>query len=97
MNSFGVRKCNLANGGSGRVAFSDKLISVGWVISVRGAFILLLLLLAGSTLLLGIVGGVLGIGEAGFEVYGELLGSVVMLIYLAWVWLKASSHTLQLR
>jgi hypothetical protein len=97
INLFGVRKCYLANGGSKGSAFSDKLVSLGWVVSVRSTLMLLLPMFTGSILLLGIIGGISGMSEAGLQLYGELLSLMVLLIYLAWVWLKISSHIRQLR
>ena len=97
INLIGLRKCYLANGGSSGVAFSDKLVSLSWVVSVRGAFMLLLPLLIASIVILAVMGVVLGIDESRVQLLGEYIGLVVMLVYLAWVWLKTSSHIRQLR
>lgn len=97
INLIGLRKCYLANGGSSGVAFSDKLVSLGWVTSVRGAFILLLPLLVASVVILVVFGVIFDINESGIQLLGEYLGMFVMLVYLAWAWLKTSSHIRQLR
>jgi len=97
INLIGLRKCYLANGGSSGVAFSDKLVSLGWVVSVRGALMLLLPLFIAGIVILAVMGVVLGIDESRFQLLGEYIGSVVYLVYLAWVWLKTSSHIRQLR
>lgn len=97
INLFGLRKCYLANGGSGGIAFSDKLVSLGWVVSVRGVFILFLPLLVGSGLVLCIISVIWGFTKDDTEMYADLLVSLVTLIYSLWVWLKTSSHIRQLR
>ena len=87
----------MANGGGSGVAFSDKLVSLGWVVSVRGAIMLLLPLIILSIIILAVFGVIFGIDESGLQLYGEYIGLVVMLVYVAWVWLKTSSHIRQLR
>ncbi len=58
---------------------------------------LLLPLFILSIIILAVFGAILGIDESGLQLYGEYIGLVAMLVYLAWVWLKTSSHIRQLR
>jgi len=97
INLIGLRKCYLANGGSSGVAFSDKLVSLGWVVSVRGAFMLFLPLFIAGIVILAVMDVVLGIDESRLQLLGEYIGYVVLLVYIAWAWLKTSSHIRQLR
>lgn len=96
INLIGLRKCYLSNGGSSGVALSDKLVSLGWVTTVRGAVMLLLPLYVASIIFVGVIGAILGINESGIELLSEYVSYFVTLVYLAWVWLKTASHIRQL-
>ena len=95
INLIGLRRCYLANGGASGVAFSDKLVSLGWVTTVRGAFMLLLPLFVAIIIIVGVLGAALGVDESGIQLLAEYASSIVMLVYLAWVWLKTGSHIRQ--
>ena len=97
INLFGVRKCYLANGANSGTRFLDKLVALGWVVSVRWSFMVLLPSLIAAFILMGIAGAALGIDEAKLQAYSELIAFIIMLVFTACLWLRIASHVRELR
>ena len=92
-----IRKCYLSNGGSAGQNFSDKLVSISWVMAVRGfLFILLPLGLIGS-FMAGLYGGLAGLSDEGVELLAANYMLFLVLIYELWVWLRIASHIRDIR
>ena len=56
---------------------------------------LLLPLFVAIIIIIGVLGAALGVDESGIQLLAEYASSIVMLVYLAWVWLKTASHIRQ--
>ena len=87
-----LRNCYMANGGESGVKFSDKLVSISWVMLIRGfLFVFLPLFIIGS-MVANFVGISLGYND---EVSANLVENCVLgeaLIFEIWVWLRIAAH-----
>lgn len=92
-----LRKCYLANGGASGAKFSDKFISIGWVVTVRGFLLIFLPLLLVGPLAIGIAGSIAGASEVDIINLAENAVLLEALIYLLWVWLRTAAHIRDVR
>ena len=92
-----LRNCYMANGGESGVKFSDKLVSISWVMLIRGfLFVFLPLFIIGS-MVATFVGISLGYND---EVTAQLVENCVLgeaLIFEIWVWLRIAAHIQDVR
>ena len=87
-----LRKCYLANGGATGEKWSDKFVSIYWVVSVRGfLFVFLPLVILGSiaAILAGMASGLNNEGVSGLV---EDFVLVEVLVFELWVWLRTAAH-----
>ena len=92
-----IWKCYLSNGGSSGQNFSDKLISIGWVMALRGFLIVLLPLGLIGLFIAILYGGLAGLSDEGIELLASSYMLFVVLIYELWVWLRTASHIRDVR
>jgi hypothetical protein len=92
-----LRKCYLANGGASGENFSDKFVSIYWVVGVRGfLFVFLPLVILGSiaAILAGMASGLSNEGVTGLV---ENFVLVEVLVFELWVWLRTAAHIRDVR
>ena len=92
-----IWKCYLSNGGSSGHNFSDKLVSIGWVMALRGFLIILLPLGLVGSFMAGLYGELAGLSDEGIELLATNYMLLVVLIYELWVWLRTASHIRDVR
>ena len=97
LNVFGLSSAYRANGGADGIRFLDKLFAVGWVVGIRGIVLVLIPLFLISILALVVLTSLPGSSDAGLELLSESISMVIVLIYLAWAWLRIAFHLRQLR
>ena len=92
-----LRKCYLANGGASGEKWSDKFVSIYWVVSVRGfLFVFLPLFILGSigATLAGMASGLSNEGVTGLV---EDFVLVEVLVFELWAWLRTAAHIRDIR
>ena len=92
-----IWKCYLSNGGSSGHNFSDKLVSIGWVMALRGFLIILLPLGLVGSFMAGLYGEIAGLSDEGIDLLTTNYMLLVVLIYELWVWLRTASHIRDVR
>ena len=92
-----IWKCYLSNGGSSGQNFSDKLISIGWVMALRGFLIVFLPLGLVGSFVAGLYGELAGLSDEGIELLATNYMLFAVLIYELWVWLRTASHIRDVR
>ena len=83
-----LRKCYLDNGGESGVKFSDKFISITWVMTLRGfLFVFVPLVVVGSLVI-----GFLGLSD---EATNQLIDNSALIdafVFELWVWFRTAAH-----
>ena len=92
-----IWKCYLSNGGSSGHNFSDKLVSIGWVMALRGFLIILLPLGLVGSFMAGLYGELAGLGDEEIDLLTTNYMLLVVVIYELWVWLRTASHIRDVR
>ena len=92
-----IWKCYLSNDGSSGHNFSDKLISIGWVMALRGFLIVFLPLGLVGSFVAGLYGELAGLSDEGIELLAANYMLFVVLVYELWVWLRTASHIRDVR
>ena len=92
-----IWKCYLSNGGSSGQNFSDKLVSIGWVMAVRGFLLIFLPLGLVGSFMAGLYGELAGLSDEGIEVLTANYMLLAVLIYELWIWLRTASHIRDVR
>jgi hypothetical protein len=94
---LGVNQCYLANGANNGQSFSDKLISISWVISIRTLFFL--------TLPLGFLGGFFiaifsytySLSKIQTDLIFDSYNIILSIAITLWVWDRISFHIRDLK
>jgi len=83
-----LRQCYLANGGESGARFSDKFVSIAWVMTLRGfLFVFIPLIIIGSLII-----GFLGYED---EIINNLIDYSALIdafIFELWVWFRIAAH-----
>ena len=97
INLWGLRKSYLANGAAKGTCFIGRLLSIGWVLGLRG-FIVLIASYPVLAVALALVVGDFQDGQAsdGTAIY-EYLGYTCFAIYNIWCYFRLSCHLKDLR
>tara|TARA_B100001057_G_scaffold475733_1_gene542849 strand:- start:482 stop:994 length:513 start_codon:yes stop_codon:yes gene_type:complete len=92
-----LRKCYIANGGESGVKFSDKLVSISWVMLIRGFLFVFLPLFVIGSMVATFVGIALGYSDGATANLVEncVLGEAF--IFEIWVWLRIAAHIRDVR
>ena len=92
-----LRKCYVANGGESGVKFSDKLVSISWVMLIRGFLFVFLPLFVIGSIVATFVGASLGYSDAATSKLVEncVLGEAF--VFQIWVWLRIAAHIRDVR
>ena len=92
-----LRKCYVANGGESGIKFSDKLVSISWVMLIRGFLFVFLPLFVIGSIVATFVGVSLGYSDAATSKLVEncVLGEVF--VFEIWVWLRIAAHIRDVR
>ena len=88
-----LRQCYLANGGESGARFSDKFVSIAWVMTLRGfLFVFIPLIIIGSLII-----GFLGYED---EIVNNLIDHSALIdafIFELWVWFRIAAHISDIR
>lgn len=87
-----LRKCYLANGGASGEKWSDKFVSIYWVMSVRGFLIVFLPLFILGSIAATLAGMASGLSNEGVTSLVEDFVLVEVLVFELWVWLRTAAH-----
>jgi hypothetical protein len=92
-----LRKCYLANGGASGEKWSDKFVSIYWVMSVRGFLIIFLPLFILGSIAATLAGMASGLSNEGVTSLVEDFVLVEVLVFELWVWLRTAAHIRDIR
>ena len=92
-----LRKCYLANGGASGEKWSDKFVSIYWVVSVRGFLIVFLPLFILGSIAATLVGMASGFSNEGVTGLVEDFVLIEVLVFELWVWLRTAAHIRDIR
>ena len=92
-----LRKCYLANGGASGEKWSDKFVSIYWVMSVRGFLIVFLPLFMLGSIAATLAGMASGLSNEGVTSLVEDFVLVEVLVFELWVWLRTAAHIRDIR
>ena len=92
-----LRKCYLANGGASGEKWSDKFISIYWVMGVRGFLFVFLPLVIFGSIAATLAGMASGLSSEGVTTLVENFVLLEALVYELWVWLRTAAHIRDVR
>jgi hypothetical protein len=92
-----LRKCYLANGGASGEKWSDKFVSIYWVVSVRGFLIVFLPLFILGSIAATLVGMASCFSNEGVTGLIEDFVLIEVLVFELWVWLRTAAHIRDIR
>ncbi|MCX5941093.1 MAG: hypothetical protein NTX18_08790 [Cyanobium sp. LacPavin_0818_WC50_MAG_67_9] len=92
-----LHKCYLANGGASGEKWSDKFVSIYWVVSVRGFLIVFLPLLILGSIAATLFGMASGLSDEGVTGLVEDFVLIEVLVFELWVWLRTAAHIRDIR
>lgn len=92
-----LRKCYLANGGASGEKWSDKFLSIGWVVSLRGLLFLLPPLVIVGSIAAALAGEATGLSNEAVTALVEDFVLVEILVFELWVWLRIAAHIRDVR
>ena len=87
-----LRRCYLANGGAAGAKFSDKFISISWVMTVRGLLMIFIPLAIVGFVVATLAGFTLGLDGEGVDALVENTLLVPGIVFELWVWLRTAAH-----
>lgn len=97
INLWGLRKSYLANGAAKGKCYVGKLLSIGWVLGIRGFIILMASYLVLATALALFLGDFQDSQTSSHAALYEYLGYFCFAIYNIWYYLRLSFHLKDLR
>mgnify|MGYP007063832070 CR=1 FL=1 len=92
-----LRRCYLANGGASGVKFSDKIVSISWVMVVRGFLMVFVPLLIIGSIFATLAGLSLGFNDEELTAFVENSMIAEILVFELWVWLRTAVHIRDVR
>lgn len=92
-----LRWCYSANGGVSGEKFSDRFVSISWVMLIRGFLFVFIPLFIVGTIVASVIGISLGYGDEGLI---EIVENFVLgeaFLFELWVWFRTAAHLRDLR
>lgn len=92
-----LRKCYLANGGASGVKFSDRYVSISWVMTVRGILFVFIPLQIIVSVIVSLVGVNSGFSQQSVQALLEKCSLFESIICELWIWSRTVAHIRDVR